>query len=335
MGLCKWLTGLPPSLQRQAPRWAAEGQYFLHSKESTTASPFDGDTHFGLTKSERPRSCWFLRGERIVLKSRYGQSGSLVPVIRQASSAGTAVSVSKYAKAFLCSAIMALLAACQSAGMPPISGEIYDPFESYNRPVFNVFLGVDRNILRPLTEAYRAAIPEPARMSVHNLLQNLDSPKNFANDVLRGRIDQAGTTLERLVINSTVGIAGLFDVAESIGLKPHEDDFGKTLATYGVREGPYFFFILFGPTNARDLTGSVVDFFFNPFLFAGWTGWAIEVSGDYAVTFVDKRERNLELLDQEQRASNDFYATLRDAYEQHRRNEIREEEGQMEQLPQF
>ena len=236
---------------------------------------------------------------------------------------------------FLSGMLALPLAACQSAGMPEMIGTVNDPLEPYNRGVFDTFLFLDRNLLRPAAIVYRGAVPRPVRISVGNLLENLDSPKTFANDVLRGRIDQAGTTFGRFAINSTAGIAGLFDVADRLGLKRHEDDFGKTLATYGVDEGPYLFFILLGPTNVRDLTGSVVDFFFNPFLIAGWSDWAIEQSGDFALTFLATRERNIELLDETRRTSTDFYATVRDAYEQYRRNQLREEAGEPQELPEF
>ena len=154
----------------------------------------------------------------------------------------------------------------------------------------------DRNAFRPLAVAYRE-VPQPVRASLRNLLQNLDSPATFVNDVLRGRIAPAGITLQRLAVNSTVGIGGLFDVADGLGLKAHYDDFGKTLAAYGVDDGPYLFFILLGPTNLRDLTESVVDFLLNPFIFAGWTDWSFAIPGDLGFNFLDTRQQNLELSD--------------------------------------
>jgi phospholipid-binding lipoprotein MlaA len=231
--------------------------------------------------------------------------------------------------------MVAMLSGCAMTRTAGDSGGVNDPFESYNRDVFDGYLVLDRNALRPAAEGYRAVVPQPVRVSLRNLLQNLDSPSTFANDVLRGRVAPAGTTLGRFIINSTIGIGGLFEVADRFGLKRHSDDFGKTLATYGVGEGPYLFFVLFGPTNLRDVTGSMVDFFFNPFIIAGWTDWSIAVSGGYALTILDARAVNLELFDDAQRTSIDFYATVRDAYEQSRRSEIREEEGGGEVLPEF
>ncbi len=165
--------------------------------------------------------------------------------------------------------LVALLSGCATTRPAEDSGGVDDPFESYNRDVFDAYLVLDRNALRPAAEGYRAVVPQPVRMSLRNLLQNLDLPSIFANDVLRGRVAPAGTTLGRFVVNSTIGIGGLFEVAERFGLKRHSDDFGKTLATYGIGEGPYLFFVLFGPTNLRDVTGTIVDFFFNPFIIAG------------------------------------------------------------------
>jgi phospholipid-binding lipoprotein MlaA len=105
-----------------------------------------------------------------------------------------------------------------------------DPFEPMNRSAFQTYLFLDKLAFRPIALTYRNVIPEPIRRSEQNFINNFDSPVIFINDVLRGRMISAGTTLLRATINSTVGVGGLFEVAEHVGLKRHSDDFGKTLA---------------------------------------------------------------------------------------------------------
>jgi phospholipid-binding lipoprotein MlaA len=224
-----------------------------------------------------------------------------------------------------------VLAACASANVSSPD----DPWEAYNRSAFGTFLFLDRNAFRPAAETYREIVPDPVRVSLQNVMQNLDAPGIFANDVLRGRVQPAETMFMRATINTTLGIGGLFDVAKTMGFEPHLDDFGKTLAEYGVGSGPYLFVILFGPTDVRDLTGSMVDLLLNPLLAIDWAGRFFAISGDVGFKALDRRERNLENWDQVRRSSADFYATIRDAYIQSRNHEIREELGQTEELPEF
>lgn len=227
------------------------------------------------------------------------------------------------------------LAGCGTVPAANDTGGVYDPFESTNRSVFKTYLVLDKYAFRPAATAYRDVLPNPARRSVRNFMNNLDTPSIFANDVLRGRPKSAGITLLRATINSTAGIGGLFDVAEELDLKRHSNDFGKTLAAYGAGPGPYLFVLLFGPTNVRDLTGWVVDFFMNPFVFMNGSAKYFIVPGEITVKAVDRRERNIEALDELESASFDYYARLRDAYSQARAHEIREEFEEDEELPDF
>ncbi len=210
-----------------------------------------------------------------------------------------------------------------------------DPWEEYNRSSFDTFLFLDRNALRPAAETYRDVVPESVRISLQNVLENLDTPGIFANDVLRGQVDPAGTALMRLVINTRLGIVGLFDVAKTMGFEPHSDDFGKTLAEYGVGPGPYLFMILFGPTNVRDFAGSTIDLLFNPLIALTAPGRYFALSGDVGFKVLDRRERNLEIWDEVRRLSADSYSRIRDAFIQSRNHEIREESGKTEDLPEF
>ena len=225
-----------------------------------------------------------------------------------------------------------LLAACAT---PETISNPGDPWEKYNRRSFNTFLFLDRNALLPAAETYRDVVPEPVRVSLQNVLQNLDTPGIFANDVLRGRVDPAGTALMRLAINTTLGLGGLFDVAKTMGFERHSDDFGKTLAEYGVGSGPYLFMILFGPTNVRDFAGSTIDLLFNPLIALSAPERYFALSGDVGFKVLDRRESNLEIWDEVRRLSADSYSTIRDAYIQSRNHEIREELGKTEELPEF
>ena len=114
-------------------------------------------------------------------------------------------------------------------------------------------------------------MPDFARDGVHNFLANLDSPVTFANDVLQGEVRRAGETLVRAGFNTTAGLGGLIDVADAIGIPPHTEDFGQTMAVWGFSEGPYLVLPLLGPSNPRDAVGRGVDVFFDPLTYAGST----------------------------------------------------------------
>ncbi len=134
-----------------------------------------------------------------------------------------------------------------------------DPLEPFNRQMFGVHQVIDRNVLRPATVAYRV-LPDPVRSSVRNVLNNLRTPVVLLNDMLQGQPVRGGDTLGRFVINTTLGLGGLFDVADTyFGVPVHYEDFGQTLATFGVGEGPFLFIPVLGPSNPRDLTGAIVD----------------------------------------------------------------------------
>jgi phospholipid-binding lipoprotein MlaA len=199
-----------------------------------------------------------------------------------------------------------------------------DPLEPWNRGMFFVNEGLDTLILRPAAEAYRIFIPPPIRTGVHNVLGNLRSPVILLNDVLQGETQRAGTTLGRFVLNTTLGVGGIFDVATGFGLPAHGEDFGQTLAVWGASEGPYLFIPALGPSNPRDLAGTGVDALSNPLGY---------ITGDQlfdpvtltriGVQTLDIREGLIEPLDALRAGSIDPYAALRSAYRQRRAAEIR------------
>ncbi|MGR3512830.1 MAG: MlaA family lipoprotein [Paracoccaceae bacterium] len=153
------------------------------------------------------------------------------------------------------------LAAC-SAGAP---GEINDPYEGTNRAVHAVNKGADRVFFRPASQVYGTVVPKPVRQGLSNASANLSGPRSVVNDALQGDVEGAVHNLTRFLVNSTIGVFGLFDFASSdFGLEARDTGFGDTLAVWGAREGAYLELPLFGPSTERDAVGQVVDIFTNP-----------------------------------------------------------------------
>jgi phospholipid-binding lipoprotein MlaA len=223
------------------------------------------------------------------------------------------------------------------AGMRAAEGpqEVNDPFEPVNRVMFDTTLALDKGLLRPVAVAYRSVVPDPVRETVRNFLNNLDSPVVFANDVLQGDADRAGVTLLRAGVNTTIGLAGLIDVASRWGYMRHSEDFGQTLGVLGLGEGPYIFVPLLGPGNPRDILGWGVDWLFDPLTYARWREKLLWQAGRAGVDYTDVRARNIETLDDLERTSLDYYASVRSLYRQTRNNQIRNGTGEVEDLPDF
>ena len=200
-----------------------------------------------------------------------------------------------------------------------------DPLEPLNRGLYEVNNVVDAVALRPAALVYRAVIPPPIRQGVRNALGNLRGPTILMNDLLQGQMDRAGRTAARFLINSTLGLGGLVDVAAwQFGIRGHGEDFGQTLATWGLGEGPYLFLPVLGPSNPRDLLGAGVDAVASPWFWFG-QGEVVEILRwvRTGMTILDAREGVLDTLDTLYATSLDPYATLRSAYRQRRNSEIR------------
>ena len=170
---------------------------------------------------------------------------------------------------------------------------------------------------------------------MRNFLNNLDSPIIFTNDLLQGELARAKITLVRTLVNTTVGVGGLFDVADRWGFPRHREDFGQTLATLGIGEGPYIFIPFFGPANVRDLLGYGTDMFFQPLTYVQWGDELYVPYVRYGVDLIDLRARNIETLDEIQQTSLDYYASVRSLYRQSRNNEINNGASAVEDLPDF
>jgi phospholipid-binding lipoprotein MlaA len=202
-----------------------------------------------------------------------------------------------------------------------------DPLEPLNRAVYEVTDGVDAVIVRPIALAYRNIVPNPVRRGVRNVLNNAASPVVLANDMMQGKPKRAGDTFVRFIVNTTVGIGGIFDVATGMGYPYHDTDFGTTLAVWGwdENEGPYLFLPLFGPSNPRDAIGVGVDFALNPLTWtqAGTLVEALEYTKT-GVDVMDTRSLFLDSFDKVKAQALDPYATVRSLSRQNRKATIEE-----------
>ena len=219
--------------------------------------------------------------------------------------------------------ILAVLAAGCTTSKDPEAIAQNDPYEPTNRAIFNFNSTIDNAVAKPIAKFYNHAVPQSARNGVHNFLTNLGKPVTFGNDLLQGEVERAGQTVYRFTVNTTLGVGGLVDVASMIGIPEHDEDFGQTLGTYGVGEGPYLVLPFMGPNPPRDLAGSVVDIFMDPttyITFHGSDTWYAVRSG---VSILDLRARNVDTLEQIERSSIDMYGSTRSLYRQYRNSEIR------------
>ena len=229
-------------------------------------------------------------------------------------------------------------ASTQAAG----TGTINDPYEGFNREVFEFNSGVDKYALGPVARVYEAITPEFARDRISDFLANLREPVVFANDVLQGEADRAGDTVARFFVNSTVGVAGLWDVAGYNGLEKHNEDFGQTLAVWGVDSGPYLVMPFLGPTTPRDIFGKGVDYALDPLT---WTEFKSDEDLDDHISLgrgilgtLNTRVALDEQIDQ-LNAQPEPYIALRRIYSSQREAEIHNgrinEEEAYEDLPDF
>lgn len=198
--------------------------------------------------------------------------------------------------------------------------EAGDPLEPVNRVVFGLNELADVMLVGPVAQAY-GELPSPLRTGVRNVLDNLRAPVTLVNDLLQGDTDRAGTTLARFMINSSIGMLGLFDLATELGHPQHREDFGQTLAVWGVAGGPFLMLPLLGPSSVRDLGGLAVD----QLAIDPWSQLTSSEVGMARVgsEAIDTRHRLDPVIQDVRRNSLDRYATVRSAYRQRRAAEIR------------
>ncbi len=215
--------------------------------------------------------------------------------------------------------------------------ESIDPLEEFNRAVFGFNEVLDAVIFLPLAKIYRFIFPKPIRDSFRNFMRNLNAPFILANDILQGEGARAEITLNRFLVNTTLGVGGLFDVAKNMGLPHHDEDFGQTLGVWGMGEGIYLVLPFLGPSTVRDGFGKVGDAFINPLNYVGASGDDTEkiifgerfdlanlLFGLRLMEVIDTRERLIEPLEllRKDPLNLDYYALIRSVFLQNRKLEI-------------
>ncbi|QJQ94926.1 MULTISPECIES: VacJ family lipoprotein [Halomonadaceae] len=208
----------------------------------------------------------------------------------------------------------ALLAGC--AGAQTVERHPDDPWEGFNRRVFTFNEALDRAILRPVARGYDAITPRPVQTGVGNFFSNLGEIRTALNSLLQGKPGNAGIATSRFLINSTVGIGGLWDFATHMEITGREEDFGQTLGAWGVGEGPFLVLPFLGPSTVRDTAGLPLDIYTYPIYHLDDEALRI------ALTALNVVHVRAGLLEQEALISGDRYSFIRDTYLQRRRFEV-------------
>ncbi|MGH1374803.1 MAG: MlaA family lipoprotein [Alphaproteobacteria bacterium] len=205
---------------------------------------------------------------------------------------------------------------------------IQDPFEEQNRRVMAFNQAVDNTIIHPTVRGYRAIVPKPARSGIRNFLRNLKSPLTIANQLLQGDIEGTKNAVLRTVINTSVGFGGVFDVAGYEGIEYEQEDFGQTLAVWGVEPGPYIVAPFIGPSSLRDYTGYFIDGAADPLR---WYMFNIDrellYTGKFAAEYLDIRDSLMDTLVELEASTFDYYAATRSTYYQHRAALVNDQKG--------
>ena len=194
-----------------------------------------------------------------------------------------------------------------------------DPFQPFNRAMFTFNDAVDRVLIRPLAVGYRAVLPQPIRNGVNNFFDNLRAPTTLLNDILQGKPKRAQKTVNRFLLNSTIGILGFVDIATRLGFPKHQEDFGQTLAVWGVPAGPYIVLPLLGPSTVRGAIGKVPEFYIADPLWEP-DDTAVTIAR-FGIRAIDIRSRLLD-LDRIIQMQVDPYLFFRETYLQNRRRAI-------------
>ena len=203
----------------------------------------------------------------------------------------------------------------------PGQGIDYDPWESFNEETFAFNFNVlDRYALKPAAKIWSEVLPRPMRQSLANAFDNLAMPRRFVNKVLQGRLPGAGEELARFLLNATVGLAGLFDVASRLGLEKSDADTGQTLGLYGVNPGPYLILPFLPPLTVRDAIGYAADSFMDPLSY--FVTPLLANVGRSAANTINQRADNMTLYQDVEDTSLDLYAAVRNGYLQRRRKSI-------------
>lgn len=218
--------------------------------------------------------------------------------------------------------VLAMSACAQQGESVSRSGGVFDPYEQSNRKTHEFNKGLDRAIVRPASTGYTTIVPDEIEQSIGNFAENLSMPSVTVNALLQGDLRTAGVATSRFLINSVLGIGGLFDVSSDFGIEEADTDFGETLHVWGASEGAYIELPVLGPSTARDTVGTVVDIFTNPLTYVlpspeEYYGTAASVASR-----LGDRGRFTDTVDAILYESADSYAQLRLIYLQSRRFEL-------------
>ena len=198
-----------------------------------------------------------------------------------------------------------------------LSDEINDPFENLNRKIFELNENLDKKIAKPVAETY-SKVPPRIKKGISNFFNNIEEVDTFVNQMLQGKPKQSINDLSRFIINSSVGLGGFIDVASRIGLDRHEEDFGQTLAVWGVDQGPYIMLPILGPSTLRDTFSRPVSSFLSV------TFHMTDTDVNIALKGIDAIETREKLLGVESLLSGDKYSFVKDAYIQSMLYEIKD-----------
>lgn len=224
--------------------------------------------------------------------------------------------MSYFSKVVKLSAVAAVMVMTGCATTNQSAG-VHDPLEGYNRAMYKFNDAVDTAVLKPVAKGYDAVVPDPISQGISNFFSNLNDITVILNDLLQGKFEQAGRDTHRFVVNTTVGVGGIFDVASLTGLNKNNEDFGQTLGVWGAEPGAYVVLPFFGPRNVRDSFGLIGDILTDPVTYVDHdeTRWAL-----IGTRVVDTRANLLKAEKVLDEAALDEYSYVRDAYMQRRQS---------------
>tara|TARA_S200000501_G_scaffold347608_1_gene362109 strand:- start:10 stop:699 length:690 start_codon:yes stop_codon:yes gene_type:complete len=216
--------------------------------------------------------------------------------------------------------ILLILKSCATA--PNNLSEVNDPYEKYNRSMFEFNKKLDENIIRPTAEFYDENIPYQIKNSVTNFFENISDIKNGANNILQGKINNGISDLTRFVFNSTFGILGFIDISSEFGIPKSNEDFGQTLGVWGFKSGPYVVLPIFGPSTLRDSFAMPINIYSDPINLSDSLS-TFEKNISRTLKIVDKRATFLEESSMLEQIALDPYLFFRDAYLQRRESQVK------------
>jgi len=231
---------------------------------------------------------------------------------------------------FLLLLLSVLLASCASNTPDTAGKHENDPFESINREIFAFNNVTDEYIIGPIARGYRDFLPDPIIISIRNFLLNLNTPLTVINSTLQGDFERAFTGVGRFTINSTIGLLGLIDVADYIGLEPFKEDAGQTFGVWGMGPGPYLVIPILGPSSTRDILGKVGDFLIDPVgIYLIRQDREDILFGTKILMAIDTRVQLDAVIEGSRKSSLDPYAIIRTMYLQRRARQIVNEDSDL------